>query len=183
LYSYLAKKRFRFIDRLTVATKDLPYSEFKRSVSSFNNLNSSMLDSINLKSYRLNATAHDDLLPLNPVPDNYQGKVWFLINGLSFSTTAEFCALARMNHRGKFIGEETGGAYGGNTSGAMIYNTLPYSKMTVSFGLVKYDLAIKDKEYGDKGIIPDYVVQPTIEDVLAKKDVQLDFVIRLAKNK
>jgi C-terminal processing protease CtpA/Prc len=182
LYSYLATKKFSFINRLTVSTKDLPYKDFKKSVSSFNNLETSMLDSSGLNSYTLKSISHDGLIPINPMPNNYHGKVWFLINGLSFSATAEFCTLARTNDRGKFIGEETGGAYGGNTSGAMINCTLPHSKITVSYGLVKYELAIGDEKNGSRGVVPDYSLLPTIQDILAKKDVQLDYALKLAKN-
>lgn len=181
LYSYLTNQKFRYIKSLSISTKNLPYKELTRSNSSYNDLDSSMLDSIGPRSYLLKPIAHDNLNIMNPMPDNYQGDVWFLINGLSFSTTAEFCTIVKANHRGKFVGEETGGAYGGNTSGAMMDVALPYSKMNVSFGVIKYDMAIDNSQSADRGIIPDYIVIPNIKDVLAKKDVQMDLVLKLAQ--
>ncbi len=183
LYAYLTDQKFAYIRSLTTVTKNLPYKELNRSNSSYNNLDSSMLDSIGPKQYRLKPMAHDNLNIMNPMPYNYQGDVWFLVNGLSFSTTAEFCAIAEANHRGKFIGEETGGAYGGNTSGAMMDINLPYSKMNVSFGLIRYEMKIDDSQRADRGVMPYYIIMPTIKEILAKRDAQMDYALELAKDK
>ncbi|MBC8082876.1 MAG: hypothetical protein H7Z21_06640, partial [Hymenobacter sp.] len=40
-----------------------------------------------------------------PNENSYNGKLFILINGLSFSAAAEFCSIVRSNQRGKFIGE------------------------------------------------------------------------------
>ncbi len=52
-----------------------------------------------------------------PQENNFKGTVLFLIDGLTFSTAAEFCAIAKSNRRGNLLEKKTAGGYYGNTSG------------------------------------------------------------------
>ncbi len=126
---------------------------------------------------------HSNLETQQPQPNNFKGKCYFLINGKSFSTTSEFTAIAKSNHRGTFIGEETGGGYYGNTSGETVTFILPYSKIKMIISKTEYILAVKKAKYKDRGTIPDYTIVPSINDVLQEKDVQLDFALRLTTGK
>jgi C-terminal processing protease CtpA/Prc len=118
-----------------------------------------------------------------PQNNSYNGKVLFLINGLCFSTTADFCSIAKSNNRGKFIGEETGGAYYGNTSGQTTKVELPNSKINITIPKLKYVNDVKKSKYKDRGTIPDYTILPTIQEVILHKDVQLNFALKLAGEK
>lgn len=153
LYSFIAKKPFKYF--LSVAT---------------------VKGNIALKD--------NSLLTLQePNENSYKGTVLFLINGLSFSTTADFCAIAKTNKRGLFIGEETGGAYDGNTSGQIKNITLPASNIIIKIPLFKYVNDVRVAKHKNRGIIPDYRIIPTIDDVILKKDVQLSFAYTLTKQK
>ena len=123
---------------------------------------------------------HPNLSIQQPAKYNYGGKVFFLINGNSFSTTAEFCAIAKSRERGIFVGEETGGGYYGNTSGAMSRVVLPNSRIVVSIPKTKYTMAVKEALHKDRGIIPDFRIVPGIRDIVRKRDVQLHYTLRLA---
>lgn len=126
----------------------------------------------------------DSLLGIQqPQNNSFNGKVLFLINGLCFSTTADFCSIAKSNNRGKFIGEETGGGYYGNTSGQTTKVELPNSKINITIPKFKYVNAVKKSKHEDRGIIPDYTILPTIYEVILHKDVQLDFALKLAREK
>lgn len=118
-----------------------------------------------------------------PNENNLKSAVLFLINGKSFSTTAEFCSIAKSNKRGKFIGEETGGGYYGNTSGERTTIVLPNSKIKINIPLDKYVMAVQKAKYKDRGIIPEYIIIPTIGDVIQNKDVQLNAALKLAARK
>jgi C-terminal processing protease CtpA/Prc len=118
-----------------------------------------------------------------PQSNSFNGKVIFLINGLCFSTTADFCSMAKSNSRGKFIGEETGGGYYGNTSGQTMKVELPHSKVSITIPKFKYVNDVKKTKYADRGIIPDYTILPTIHEVILNKDVQLSFALKLARGK
>lgn len=114
-----------------------------------------------------------------PIPNNFSGEIVFLIDGLSFSCTADFCAIAKSNNRGKFVGEETAGAYYGNNSGQTIRLELPSSKIQVIIPKFRYINDVKKTRYVDRGVIPDYKVIPNINEILANKDVQLAYAVRL----
>jgi hypothetical protein len=159
LYSYLTDKAFPYYRSLTTLT---------------------MRGTEGPQYHQLEPSAHPNLQPVQPSENSFKGSVWFLIDGLSFSAAAEFCAAAKSNNRGKFIGEETGGTYCGNTSGAMIDTTLPYSKFQLTIPTIKYEMAVKPIKYKDRGIIPDYIILPTIHEIIQQKDPQLDYALRLA---
>ncbi|RRB01139.1 S41 family peptidase [Larkinella rosea] len=129
----------------------------------------------------LNKTDHPGLEMQNPSENNYKGAVYFLIDGLSFSTTADFCAIAKSNHRGTFIGEETGGGYAGNNSGEMFRITLPNTAIRISIPKIRYANAVKKVTPDDRGVIPDYPVNPTINELLQKRDVALEFAVDRAR--
>lgn len=116
-----------------------------------------------------------------PKNNSFNGEVLFLINGLCFSTTADFCSIAKSNNRGKFIGEETGGGYYGNTSGQTTKVELPNSKISITIPKFKYVNDVKKSKYAARGIIPDYTILPTIHEVILHNDVQLSFALKLAK--
>ncbi len=124
---------------------------------------------------------HDLLAIQQPQEDNFKGSVFMLINGKSFSATTDVCGIARQFANVKFIGEETGGGYYGNTSGARTTLYLPNTQIKVNIPLWKYKAAVKPLKYKDRGIIPDYPVTPTITDYIQHKDVQMDYALKLVK--
>ncbi|MCS3800252.1 S41 family peptidase [Niastella sp. OAS944] len=153
LYSFLTSKPFRYYQELETKGK------------------------------KLTSADHPNLALLKPTDTHYNGEVLFLINGLTFSSAAEFCSIAKSNNRGKFIGEETGGGYYGNTSGGFIDIVLPNTSITVSIPTTKYVMAVRKIKEKNRGIIPDYVVVPTINNILENKDVQMEHAIRLTAAK
>lgn len=120
---------------------------------------------------------HPNLALQYPQKNNFDGKAYFLIDGRSFSASAEFAAIARSNNRGLFIGEETGGGYYGNTSGDEAIVTLPNSKITCRIPKVKYTMAVREIPQKDRGVIPDLPVYPVIDDLIENKDRQLEFAL------
>ncbi len=124
---------------------------------------------------------HPNLAMQQPQTNNFKGKIFVLANGRSFSASAEFSAIVKTNKRGKFIGEECGGGYYGNTSGDEAFVTLPNSKITVRVPMVKYSSAVKERNNKGWGIEPDYPVYLTIGDLIQKRDGQLEEAIRMCK--
>jgi hypothetical protein len=110
---------------------------------------------------------------------SFRGHVYILINGLSFSVTAEFCAVAKSNARATFVGEETGGGYYGNTSGQTMKIELPNSGIQVVIPRFKYANAVKRSRYADRGIIPDYPIHPDVHEYVKGDDVVLQFALNL----
>jgi hypothetical protein len=114
---------------------------------------------------------------------SFAGKVYILINGGSFSTTAEFLSHVRFHNRATFIGQESGGGYYGNTSGQGINLTLPNTKLSVRIPLVSYYLAVGGYEApaAPRGVLPDHPISYSIEELLEEKDKELAKALELAR--
>ena len=113
---------------------------------------------------------------------NFNGKVIFIINGLSFSATSYFAGIARSNDRGVFVGEETGGAYYGGSSGEIYRTVLPNSNIRLNIPKDVYANPEKSIGAKDRGVIPDYIVIPSIRDIIKNRDVQLNYALELVGN-
>jgi hypothetical protein len=107
--------------------------------------------------------------------NHFNGNVFVLTNGLTFSASSLFCNAVKGQKNIKLVGEETGGGWYGN-SGIMIPNiTLPNTKLRVSlpfFKLVQYDhISVKGT-----GVIPDIYVGPDWRDILKAVDTKVEKV-------
>ncbi|MGG7664342.1 S41 family peptidase [Dyadobacter sp. BHUBP1] len=130
-------------------------------------------------------TAHDHpgLAVQQPTGLHFEGNVFVLTDGRTFSTAADFCAIARSNARAVFIGEETGGGYEGNNSGGTVRINLPHSGVQVAVPTIRYSNAVKPAQEPGRGIIPEYIIVPSISDILTKKDPQLQKALELTAGK
>lgn len=115
---------------------------------------------------------------------NFKGDLYILISGLTFSGGSEFAALAKNYTHAKFIGEETGGGYYGNSSGSFLSFTLPNSAVTGRIPLCKFVIEPKaDTIPFGRGVLPDYEVQPTIKEYLTGYDSEMEYVKALIRKK
>lgn len=108
----------------------------------------------------------------------YDGKLYVLISGKTFSGGAEFASLVKMTNRGLFIGEETGGAYEGNVSGYAEYIELPHSKIEVKIPTVHFQVDVDPTQKG-RGVLPDFEVQPRWGDYMNGQNTLEKFAIDL----
>ena len=65
--------------------------------------------------------------------DSFNGKIYTLINGGSFSASCILSSNLKGTKRSVFVGEETGGAYNGTVAGFMPVRTLPKSRLKIKF--------------------------------------------------
>lgn len=108
----------------------------------------------------------------------YRGNVYFLVNGNCFSACNIFMALADFHNIGTIIGEETGGIYQDTDGYFRINYTLPNSGLKISFPLWHIKTAVTRNQYG-RGVFPDLPIQPSIGDVLGRKDAMMEKVYEL----
>lgn len=91
---------------------------------------------------------------------HFNGDTYILIGGNSFSATTLFAGALKGQKNITLIGEETGGAYYGNTAWMIPDVTLPNTGLR--FRLPKFHLVINKNWVKDgRGVIPDVVVLPT----------------------
>lgn len=125
--------------------------------------------------------AHANLGIQQPATPTFAGKVIALINGESFSTTAELITQLHDKKRATFVGEESGGAYHGNSSGHSVMLALPNSGAKVDIAQVTYTLAVGGKHAHGRGVVPQIRVTPTIGDYLSGRDVVLEKALQMAR--
>lgn len=118
-----------------------------------------------------------------PGQPHFGGKVFVLMNGGSFSTTCEFLSMIPFHKRGVLIGEEAAGGYYGCQCGFRVNLTLPNSHVRVPLGMVTYYYAAADYKHADRGMVPDYPVTHTINDLLSGKDKDLELALSFARKK
>lgn len=131
----------------------------------------------------MTADDHPGLAVQQPAGLHFQGNVYVLTDGRTFSTAADFCAIAKSNARAVFIGEETGGGYEGNNSGGSVRVGLPHSGLQVAVPTIRYSNAVKPAREPGRGILPEYPVVPSISDALAQRDPPLQKALELAAGK
>jgi hypothetical protein len=117
----------------------------------------------------------------SPVPlaeNHFDGKLYVLMNGGSFSSTGHLLALLKSQNIGVFIGEESGGSFA-CTDGSES-KTLPNTKIQYRGSTLIWEVDAKGLTPG-RGIMPDYPVTQTIEDYLNQKDVVLEVALDLIR--
>lgn len=175
LYAYLADTTFEYYDRLEVASdQPLTYREYTNRFKYLGPIVANDAGEF-LISHRSGLDG-----PQEPKGNSFDGNVYLLIDGGSFSAAAEFSSIVHFNKRGVFIGEETGGAYYGNSSGPWFTLTLPNTGTRVVVPRVKYVMAVSDHPL-DRGVIPDYEIVPSILDIIKGVDTQMEFTLDLIK--
>lgn len=121
---------------------------------------------------------------INPSPFVYNGNLCILIDGNSFSATAQLASILHDQKRALFFGEETGGSSLGSSSGDYLNLTLPHSQIKVTIPIRNYILNLSSSSKIRRGVIPDYEISNTIKDILDDNDAEMKFVIDfILKNK
>ncbi len=110
-----------------------------------------------------------------PNKNAFNGKVFVLINGGSFSASSIITSKLKNDKRIVLVGEETGGANDGTVAGFYSYQKLPNSKIDLPIGLLLVQPNI-EFTHTKKGVTPDITVTETMEDIIEKKDPQLEWV-------
>jgi hypothetical protein len=110
------------------------------------------------------------------VKNAFAGNLYVLINGRCFSTTGHLCALLKYSNRATFVGEETGGTYECNDDHISVQTTATHLNLNVA--RMTFTVAVKGLSR-ETGIMPDYTVEPTIEDVIAGRDAVKKFAMKL----
>jgi len=175
LLSYLVNADFRYYDKLVVATNEkFSFVDHAQLPEGYDELRALITQT---EDGEFRWEHNGNLTVQTPQEHPFKGQIYVLIDGACFSVTSEFCAVANHLDRVSFIGEETGGGYYGNNSGAFVIVTLPNSKMKLGIPLMAYYTAVKDYEFTDRGIMPDHPIRNTIKEVLTPGDEVLDWTL------
>lgn len=131
--------------------------------------------------FNLQAAYNKSLTIQKAKPNHFKGKLYFLFNGGTGSSAAEFAALVRSHNTGVIIGEEVGAAYEGGNSGSFLHFQLPHTGISVGTPLVAYEMAVDPPAQKGRGAFPDHAVSITIAALLQGKDAVLDYTKELIR--
>ncbi len=179
LYTYLIDSPSYYYRRFHAVTDSSEFLQFSSiSKEELGNIKNELIPESD-GTFTVKEQYNSTLAMQYPEKNRFTGKIYFLVNGGSASTTAEFAAVARSHGVGVFVGEETAGNYTGGNGGEFIALTLPKTRIQVQIPLLYYDNAVRPPAREGRGTIPDYVVPYNIKDVLSGTDTQLNFVYGL----
>ncbi len=175
LVSYLMDRPFRYFDHIIAKTID---PSFKAQADWSEERTRELSRETIPGSSGEFQVKHAGLAEQAPGKYPFRGKVIVLIDGGVFSTAADFCAITHHLGRATFVGEETGGGYGGNNSGAFVHVTLPNTHFQIRLPLYGYWNAVG----GDngRGTVPDHKVMTKVASLLRGVDEPLEMALKLA---
>lgn len=186
LYSFLTQNDYQFLNPSEVNTR-LPF--LKAIMSNTSPVGLKVLGAIFLPSILIdnllktskkegkiyyNFNKHTKVKPPNPL--HFNGTIYVLINGNSFSASSTISTHLKATKRATFVGEETGGAYNGTVAGVYKIYELPTSKVRIRMGLMQIEAPQKQQPDGF-GVKPDVEMIPTVADRIQKRDPELDWVL------
>lgn len=180
LVSYLTDKPFRYFDHINVKTLSPSFKEFSDWKTEREAELKDVMQPNPKGGYLVTAKYHPGVVEQPPGKYPFMGKVFVLIDGGTFSTAADFCAVTHHLKRATFVGEETGGGYYGNNSGMSTTLTLPNSKIRVDIPMFEYWNAVPGYDGTRRGTKPDHVVETRTADLLRGFDQQIDAALKLA---
>lgn len=185
LYSYLADSTFVFLDKSEVVSRSSLMEGAYFNGGWFGVKILKAVCAPLLYSYLL-LTVHKDYTGKNWYAthtrnhklnaNRFQGKIYVLINGGSFSASSIISSNLKSSKRVSFVGEETGGAFNGTVAGFMPVLKLPHSKLKIRIGLMVMAPHHKTERKG-RGIFPDKEISSTLEDRLKKNDLELNWIL------
>jgi hypothetical protein len=176
LFSYLVDQPFLYYNDLVLNARTFAFQRYSPRVDT---IPAGFVEKRADGKYH--AVGHPNWGTQSPTAPHFAGKLYVLENGGSFSTTCEFMSHARDARRATFVGEESGGAYVGNTSGGVVRVVLPHTHVQVGVPIMRYDLAVAPAQPFGRGILPDVPVAHTIQDVLKGADPDLARALALAR--
>ena len=181
LYSYLTDKPFQYYSYLEMNKPTLSFIQYTDKQEGYRTSIENILTKDAEGRYIRVASSHPCLPLQQPQKSPFNGRLFVLIDGNSFSATSEFAAIVKDKKRGIFIGEETGGAYEGNTSGGSLVLTLPATQIKVYIPQIKYVSAVHiDAQQKGRGILPDIEITPSLLGIISNTDEVLSTALKTA---
>lgn len=185
LYSYLTDEKFTLIKvpEMTSKTSGM-YQNYFREQSVLSSIITAPVYPIFLAGNYFLSSKKDKRYyfrefasrPTKPKENAFNGKIYVLINGASFSASSILSAKLKYEKRATIVGEETGGANDGTVAGVNNTVVLPNSKLTLPIGLflIRPNIEFENKS---RGVTPDYYVDPNFEDIFGTEDPILKWTL------
>jgi C-terminal processing protease CtpA/Prc len=155
-----------------------PYCMFVKRMTKISPLTKDFIESKKSEGYIKDGYFVQEFLPHLPRPNRFTGTTYILTGPLSYSTGTCFPAAAKCYHNAIVVGEETGQPLLSN--GDLNRFVLPNTKLNCFTSLSRIYMPCNNNNTMN-GLIPDYTVTPSLEDLLNDKDYALEYVLKLIR--
>lgn len=112
-----------------------------------------------------------------PARQPYTGPLYVLTDGITASASTMVTSWLKQHRQVVLVGRQAGGGYNGNNGGAFPRLTLPQSGIELVFPA--YRLILDRTSPQNAGLMPDFEVGYTIDDLISGKDKDLHEIKRL----
>ena len=160
-YSYIATKPFTEFMEIKVPDFNLPYKEYIHSIEG-KTVDEAEIDAIldNFKKpFNEGPEGFEHIVfndvSIKPNKRAYEGKVYLLVGGRTFSAASHYVALFASENRGTIIGEQIGGSHKTITAGMQIQYELPNSKLIIGMPIGVFGFSESVTNIPGKKIEPD----------------------------
>jgi hypothetical protein len=120
---------------------------------------------------------------IQPVAPKYAGRVVVLVDASNSSATFEFARQVKELKVGTLVGRPTGGNLRGINGGAFFFLRLPGTRLEVDIPIIGQFPKRPGPAPQDAGVVPDIIVEPSVEDIARGEDTELREVRRLLGTK
>jgi hypothetical protein len=174
LTRYIQQQPFYFTDSIfsTVKTIKAPVRIKKKFIHNLGMLFLNRKKGSNLYSFSFFKKQYQ------PKKKHYNGRVYILTGGYSFSAATMFLANVKGNENVTLIGEETGGGYYGNNGVFIPEMVLPHTRLRVRLPLYRI---VNNKSFpkNGSGVEPDMEVKPNAETIRLNQDPKMEKAVQL----
>jgi C-terminal processing protease CtpA/Prc len=181
LARYLSRQPFKVGDTLVAKTRSLgPYTKYVKG-KIINNIEMFFLSS-KRKDGQYHMKQLEGKLYKPKTVNHYNGDVYVLTNGPTFSAASLFCNSVKGQQGILLLGEETGGGWYGNNGILIPDITLPNTKTRVRLPLYRI-VQYKHVSVKGTGVIPDIYIPTSYDALLKGYDKKMQVVKQLIYDK
>jgi hypothetical protein len=172
LFSHLIADPLPYFDRVVLSTADsATYNQLYVNEKSFTAAVPAFVGAISpsdtLITYNLPAIYSEESKKLS----TYHGNVFVLVNGGTGPAAADFAKYLQTKNRAIIIGQEIHAGFHGSCDAGETYLKLPHSQLRISLPFASYSAQVPA---GDNRLIPNHMVDYAIEDVVEKRDLEME---------
>jgi hypothetical protein len=116
----------------------------------------------------------------SPKKKRFKGNIYFITDGGVTSASGMLMAILKNQKIGEIIGAETAGSFYTGSNGVKV--KLPNSGVLVEISQSAGSVSLKNEVNNGFGVLPDYPVTTTFNDILQGKDAEINLIKMLIKD-
>jgi Peptidase family S41 len=165
-------------DSLLAYISKNPYYLFEKKKTKISPLTKDYVEGKKMEGIIKDGYFIQEFLTHKPKPNNFSGTSYILTGPSSYSTATCFPAAAKCFQNAIIVGEESGQPLLSN--GGLNRFKLTHTKLTCYTSLSQIYMPCHNNDI-ENGVIPDYVVTPSLDDLLNDYDYTLEYTLKMIR--